>query len=41
MSHQGAKVTAIKILTWVDIVTYSFLLLFGIRNTVKILIMQG
>jgi len=34
-------VKAIYILTWVDLATYSALLLFGTRNTAKILVMQG
>ena len=34
-------VTAIYILTCIDLATYSALLLFGTRNTVKILVMQG
>jgi len=38
MGSIKAKFVAIKIIGWIDVATYSFLLLFGIRNTVKILV---
>jgi len=34
-----AKLTALDYLTWCDIATYSCVLLFGVRNTAKYLVM--
>jgi len=36
--NECRKKKTIAIIGWIDVVTYSFLLLFGIRNTVVILI---
>jgi len=37
-SSVEAKTTALVVLTWVDVTTYSGVLLFGAHNTVKYLI---
>jgi len=34
-----AKMTTLDLLTWVDVSTYTCLLLFGTRNTAKYLVM--
>ena len=38
MGSVEAKMTTLEVLTWVDVATYTFLLLFGVRNTAKYLV---
>jgi len=39
MGSEEAKMTTVEVLTWIDVATYTFLLVFVVRNTVKYLVM--